>query len=314
MAEDELSELRANLAEYKEQLVQLEELLLDEPDNEDYRGLFADVEEAISLTEQALKQQEGAATQAQHTAGPSTDADAQQPEVGHKRKSRFDSGPEGITVNGALPQQVVDQIKSAKARSALDGRAPPGWAIGHNCLARGSSGQWEPGKVAAVSPAGGFLIAFDAQPGIPVEVHRADAKPRDFKNYEGVKGPIRKAVTEVSREAYEQFLRGDTKAIPAWMQIKDTDGPKAREKKTRAIKAFKKRLRFERKDLESTRQANDWKAFVSGKGKKKKAGFMTGTKKESMFSVPDNPNSKVGVVGSGRGMTNPSSRRNKLDF
>lgn len=73
MAEEELTELRANLAEYKEQLVQvwidqaliyvqnipansflfdvmfgdvqLEELLLDEPDNEDYRGLYADVEE-----------------------------------------------------------------------------------------------------------------------------------------------------------------------------------------------------------------------------------------------------------------------------
>lgn len=64
-----------------------------------------------------------------------------------------------------------------------------------------------------------------------------------LQNYEGVKGPIRKAVTEVSREAYEQFLRGDTKAIPAWMQILDTDGPKAREKKARAIKAFKKKLR-----------------------------------------------------------------------
>ena len=72
--------------------------------------------------------------------------------------------------------------------------------------------------------------------------------------------------------------------------------------------------RFEKKDMESTRQANDWKAFVTGKGKKKKAGFMTGTKKESIFSVPDNPNSKVGVVGSGRGMTNPSGRRTKLDF
>lgn len=32
-----------------------------------------------------------------------------------------------------------------------------------------------------MSPAGGFLIEFDAQPGVPVEVHRADAKPRDFK-------------------------------------------------------------------------------------------------------------------------------------
>lgn len=137
--------------------------------------------QAISLTEQALQQQEAAGRQPQHAAGPSTDANAQDPETGRKRKSRFDAGPDGAAANGALPQQVVDQIKSAKARSALDGRAPPGWAIGHNCLARGVSGQWEAGRVAAVSPAGGFLIEFDAQPGVPVEVHRADAKPRDFK-------------------------------------------------------------------------------------------------------------------------------------
>lgn len=137
--------------------------------------------QAISLTEQALQQQEAAGRPAQCTAGPSTDAEDHHPELGRKRKSRFDAGPEGAAANGALPQQVVDQIKSAKARSALDGRAPPGWAIGHNCLARGISGQWEAGKVAAVSPAGGFLIEFDSQPGVPVEVHRADAKPRDFK-------------------------------------------------------------------------------------------------------------------------------------
>lgn len=78
--------------------------------------------------------------------------------------------------------------------------------------------------------------------------------------------------------------------------------------------SFLRACRFEKIDMESTRQANDWKAFVSGKGKKKKAGFMTGGKKESMFSVPDNPDSKVGVVGSGRGMTNAASRRTKLDF
>ena len=72
--------------------------------------------------------------------------------------------------------------------------------------------------------------------------------------------------------------------------------------------------RFEQKDLQSTKQANDWKSFREGKGSKKKSGFMTGAKKESMFAVPDNPNSKVGVVGSGRGMTDASYKRTRLDF
>ena len=39
------AELQANLAEYREQLQQLEDLLLDEPDNADYQSLFNDVQE-----------------------------------------------------------------------------------------------------------------------------------------------------------------------------------------------------------------------------------------------------------------------------
>jgi hypothetical protein len=42
---DELAELRQNLAEYQEQLQQLEELLLDEPENSDYQSLYHDVQE-----------------------------------------------------------------------------------------------------------------------------------------------------------------------------------------------------------------------------------------------------------------------------
>jgi survival-of-motor-neuron-related-splicing factor 30 len=66
--------------------------------------------------------------------------------------------------------------------------------------------------------------------------------------------------------------------------------------------------------LQSTKQANDWKAFQSGKGSKKKTGFISTGHKQSMFAVPDYPNSKVGVIGSGKGMTNPSSsKRSRLD-
>jgi survival of motor neuron-related-splicing factor 30 len=72
--------------------------------------------------------------------------------------------------------------------------------------------------------------------------------------------------------------------------------------------------RFELKDMQSVKQANDWKAFMSGKGTKKKAGYMTGKKKESMFAVPDNLTGKVGVIGSGRGMTDAPTKRTRLDF
>lgn len=64
-----------------------------------------------------------------------------------------------------------------------------------------------------------------------------------MQSYKGVKGPVRKAVEAVSRDAYERYLKGDTTAVPKWMQITDADNPKQREKKLRALKAFKKKLR-----------------------------------------------------------------------
>jgi hypothetical protein len=64
-----------------------------------------------------------------------------------------------------------------------------------------------------------------------------------MQNYSGVKAPVRKKVEEVSREAYERYIKGDTTAIPHWMQIRAGDSEKQREKKVRAIKAFKKKMR-----------------------------------------------------------------------
>ena len=69
--------------------------------------------------------------------------------------------------------------------------------------------------------------------------------------------------------------------------------------------------------MEATKQAKDWKNFMGGKGSKRKAGVLSSAGKGSMFAVPDNPGAKVGVVGSGRGMTNsaaPAGKRNRLDF
>ena len=219
-------------------------------------------------------------------------------------------------------------------------------------------------------------------------------------------------MSQVNHDAYERYLRGETEAIPKWMEIRDTDDEAARAKKRAALKALKKKrrcavlsgaacvqiaaqrtlelapgvtvafaptsaagracgagarqllssvlrrhiamcesnssaasadcinsdalrsapqntcdaaclratsdhrelaCRFEQKDLESTKKANDWQSFQKG-SKKKAQGFMTAHKKGSMFSVPDNDGGKVGVVGSGKGMTNASNKRSRLDF
>jgi hypothetical protein len=141
--------------------------------------------QAITLTEQALRQHGSADQAAAVPSGatqnaPSTSAGA---DPGRKRKSRFDDSGRGASDlnSGALPQQVIDQIRYAKARSALEGRAPAGWALGYECLARGPAGTWELARVTGVTASGGFRVEFAASPGQVDEVHRSDAKPHDSK-------------------------------------------------------------------------------------------------------------------------------------
>ena len=48
---------------------------------------------------------------------------------------------------------------------------------------------------------------------------------------------------------------------------------------------------------------------------KKKSGFMTGSKKKSMFSVAEGSDARVGVVGSGKGMTDyKKKKRHEFDI
>lgn len=298
-------ELRANLAEYKEQQRQLEELLLDENGNEDYQALYDEVQEAIELTEAALAEHGAALQQADGA-------------VGRKRKSRFEpaeAGAPSTSAGAALPAKVLAQIAAAKARSALEGRGPLAWAIGGQCQARYSDGQWYPATILEVVADEQYVVQWDGWNGTTERVHISDAKPRDASSYRGATGSVRKAIGQVSKEAVERFAKGeDVTVMPKWMEINETDSEKAKEKKKRAIKAWKKKAKFQRQDLESEKKATDWKSFITGKGKKKKTGFLTGSKKESMFAVPDNPRAKVGVIGSGQGMTNAPTKRTRLDF
>jgi survival of motor neuron-related-splicing factor 30 len=56
-------------------------------------------------------------------------------------------------------------------------------------------------------------------------------------------------------------------------------------------------------ETETASKQSSWQAFASGKGTKRVAGSMKGVRKESIFRSPEGLDGKVGVVGSGQGMT-----------
>lgn len=84
-------------------------------------------------------------------------------------------------------------------------------------------------------------------------------------------------------------------------------------KKRKLIRSWKQKTRFAEMDKVQKEKADSWQNFLKGKGSKKKSGFLTSAKRESIFKVPEGVKSKVGVVGSGKGMTD-YQRQGKHEF
>lgn len=87
------------------------------------------------------------------------------------------------------------------------------------------------------------------------------------------------------------------------------DDERTKQKKKKLLKSFKSKQRFLKMDLEQKKKADSWKNFMSGKGVKKKAGFLTGKKKKSIFSTSDELQAKIGVSGSGKAMTGYQAKK-----
>jgi survival-of-motor-neuron-related-splicing factor 30 len=61
-----------------------------------------------------------------------------------------------------------------------------------------------------------------------------------------------------------------------WLEIKPEDDAKTIERKRKLTKSYKSKIRFQNMDLATKKKADSWQDFVSGKGAKKKTGFLTG--------------------------------------
>ena len=93
----------------------MEQLLLDDPENEEYLGIYEGLSQVLELTKELLEEAERPApAPAPAPSGPVA-AVTEAPEV---------------RVPSVLPPQVADQIRSAQQRAALAGQAPAAWAIG----------------------------------------------------------------------------------------------------------------------------------------------------------------------------------------
>ena len=91
--------------------------------------------------------------------------------------------------------------------------------------------------------------------------------------------------------------------VPESLRILPTDSEEVKENKRKRIKSLKNKHRVQKLESEHSQKQSSWQAFRSGIGAQRKVGFMSSTVKDSIFRSPDNPEGKVGVVGSGKPMT-----------
>jgi survival-of-motor-neuron-related-splicing factor 30 len=91
--------------------------------------------------------------------------------------------------------------------------------------------------------------------------------------------------------------------VPKNLQILPNDSEEVKAKKKRKIKSLKDKFRMKRAEKARSDKQNSWKKFADKKATKRKVGFMTGMRKESIFKTSDSFTGKVGVTGSGKEMT-----------
>ena len=121
-----------------------------------------------------------------------------------------------------------------------------------------------------------------------------------FGNTENVAKTHVKVKVESKSDAKKKL---QIKEVPDTLKIVPTDSDSVKLTKKKKIKQIKSHNRSVEKDLLQNRRQNNWASFQNKGMKRKVIGKFVGRKKESMFQTPEGDVGKVGVVGSGKGIT-----------
>ncbi|CAL0325879.1 unnamed protein product [Lupinus luteus] len=276
-----IQELASNLCIYKDQLHQVRQLLNDDPVNSDYVDMERELTEVIALTEELL-------------------ATARQNEFSGSR-----AGPNA----SAAPSPSKHKENELDLESSSDHQGK--FSVGTKVQAVWSEdGEWYDATIEAYTPNGYFVI-YDNW-GNKEEVDPANVRPIQ----EGTVDALLEAerVAEATKQAIKRKIAQaasidfQSKSLPAKLRIEPDDPEDVKASKRKKIHAFKSKMRIEQLEVTQNKRQNAWQQFQSTKGKTKKVGFFSGRKRESIFKSPDDPQGKVGVTGSGKGLTDFQKR------
>ncbi|KAH8939968.1 hypothetical protein BDL97_15G064400 [Sphagnum fallax] len=307
-----LKELETNLATYNEQLHQVRQLLEAAPGNAEYQEMASALEEVIELTYDLLK----TAKQAEASNVVLLETDLDSPSL---PKSQEDP-----PVSRFRPQQ-----KDLSLSHDIPGRLPVGSKVQ---AVWSEDGEWYTATVEAVTPIG-YTVTYDdwgnteevdlsnvrvleVEEDDLVAEAKADLEINMDANADAMLGAEQEA--EATRQAIKRKIAQAAdvdvipRGLPPKLRINPDDPEDVKAAKKKKIHSFKSKARLEQMELTQNKHQNAWQQFQTSKGKSKKVGFFTGRKRESIFKSPDDPKGKVGVTGSGKGITEFHKREKHL--
>ncbi|KAK8574808.1 hypothetical protein V6N12_062487 [Hibiscus sabdariffa] len=172
-------------------------------------------------------------------------------------------------------------------------------------------GEWYDATIEAITP-NGYLVSYDEW-GNKEEVDPANVREIEYnalleaeKVAEATKQAIKRKIAQAASVDFQ------SRSLPAKLRIASDDPEDVKAAKRKKIHAFKSKMRLEQLEVAQNKRQNAWQQFQTTKGKTKKVGFFSGRKRESIFKSPDDPQGKVGVTGSGKGLTDFQKREKHL--
>ena len=108
------------------------------------------------------------------------------------------------------------------------------------------------------------------------------------------------------KRPYEEMTTFKT---PEGLKVRATDTPEQKKQKKRKVKMIKQHLKTKAADKDAKDRQDVWTTFNSSAAKHKK-GYYASKKGDSIFKSPDTVEGRVGVMGSGKGMTKSNQKSN----
>ncbi|KAJ9687733.1 hypothetical protein PVL29_016275 [Vitis rotundifolia] len=282
-----IDELASNLSTYKDQLQQVKKLLVDDPGNSEYVDMEKELEEVIVLTEELL----ATAKQSEISLpafGTNADASLIQHQSGGSSQHLMEPGNSSDHYGKFPIGTKVQAVWSEDGEwydATIDGLTPDGYYVSYDGW--GNKEEVDPGNVRPIQEEVNALLEAE-------------------KEAEATKQAIKRKIAQAAATDFQ------SRSLPAKLRIEPDDPEDVKIAKRKKIHAFKSKMRFEQLEVTQNKRQNAWQQFQTTKGRAKKIGFFSGRKRESIFKSPDDPNGKVGVTGSGKGLTEFQKREKHL--